>query len=37
MGKVMLHRRIVIAVMILSGLAGGQATAQEVIGAVTHI
>ncbi len=37
MGKGMLHRPIVIAVMILSGLAGGQATAQEVIGAVTRI
>jgi len=36
MGKVMLRRRIVIAVILL-GLAGGQATAQEVIGAVTRI
>jgi hypothetical protein len=33
----MLHRLIVIAVLLLSGLAGGQATAQEVIGAVTRI
>jgi len=32
-----LHRLIVIAVLLLSGLAGGQATAQEVIGAVTRI
>jgi len=37
MGKGMLLRLIVIAMMILSGLAGGQATAQEVIGAVTRI
>jgi hypothetical protein len=33
----MLHRRIVIAAMLLSGFAGGQATAQEAIGAVSRI
>ena len=37
MGDDMVHRLIVIAVMLLSGLAGGQATAQEAIGAVTRI
>lgn len=33
----MLHRLIVIAVMFLAGFAGGQATAQEAIGAVSRI
>jgi hypothetical protein len=33
----MLHRAIVIAVTLLSGLAGGQATAQEAIGAVSRV
>ena len=33
----MLHRLIVIVVMLLSGLAGGQATAQEAIGTVSRI
>jgi hypothetical protein len=33
----MLPRLIVVAVILLSGLAGGQAAAQEVIGAVTRI
>jgi hypothetical protein len=33
----MLHRLIVIAVTLLSGFAGGQAAAQEAIGAVSHI
>jgi hypothetical protein len=37
MGDGMLHRLIVIAATLLSGLAGGQATAQEVVGAVTRI
>jgi hypothetical protein len=37
MGDDMVHRLIVIAVILLSGLAGGQATAQEAIGAVTRI
>jgi hypothetical protein len=36
-GKIMLPRLIVVAVMLLSGLAGGLAAAQEVIGAVTRI
>ena len=33
----MFHRLIVIAVMLLPGFAGGRATAQEVIGAVSRI
>jgi len=33
----MLHRRIVIAALLLSSFAGGQATAQEAIGAVSRI
>jgi hypothetical protein len=33
----MLHRLIVIAVMLLSGLAGGQAAAQQAIGAVSRV
>src|SRR5579863_7698323 len=37
MGKGMLHRPIVIAALILSSLAGRQATAQVAIGAVTRI
>ena len=37
MGKGMLHRPIIIAALILSGLAGKQATAQVAIGAVTQI
>jgi hypothetical protein len=37
MGKGMLHRPIIIAALILSGLAGKQATAQVAIGAVTGI
>jgi hypothetical protein len=37
MGKGMLRRLIVIAALVLSGLAGGSATAQEVIGAITRI
>jgi hypothetical protein len=37
MGKGMLHRPIIIAALILSGLAGGQATAQVAIGTVTRI
>jgi hypothetical protein len=37
MGKGMLHRPIIIAALILSGLTGRQATAQVAIGAVTRI
>src|SRR3974377_2455118 len=33
----MLHRRIVIAALLLSSFAGGQATAQEAIGAVSRL
>ena len=33
----MLHRLIVIAVTLLSGFAGGQAAAQEAIGAVSRM